>query len=390
MVHAAVGAVAAPCASALAYRFVPNVLAAWVAGLAVAVWHPLVVFVGFYSSEVCYTAALLGGTLLLVRLGETGKGAWAAGVTLAIAFAVRPQILLTLAAFGAVLVLARARNKPLLPARAVAVLALPLALVLVGSAFRYQRLMGEPRLIAAYEPMQRLFGETEVPQIEARWTAPNGEPWTWWFRAAVKPPPSPETTESFEGFVADRAILEGRRRLEGVPWTTRVARRFRNVTFLVAKNLPWPESEARAGFRGYLQRRFARAVYVVLALALIGLVDLRRHALAGVLVGIHLATIVLVAFLYLGEAGYRVPYDPFFLVLATAGVFRLHAPIVRLFELLSPRFGALRPRPSERDARRASSRPSAALVARSRPHHSDSVECQAARSPSGKTARAHR
>ncbi|MBX3193341.1 MAG: hypothetical protein KF819_40540 [Labilithrix sp.] len=330
--HAVVGAIAAPCAAALAARFVPGRLAALVAGLAVALWHPHVVYGGYFSSEIWFASVSLLATLFLVRHAEGRRGAVAGGLFLAIAFVIRPQVLLTCAIVGAVIVVARFRGRRLLPLSpgALAALLIPLGIVMAASSVRLHRLTGRWGTIAAYEPVQRLFGATDVAKVESTWTAPNGDRWTWWFNPTTKGIPTPATTERFEGFIADpeliRAIQE--RRLEGVGSRTRLARMVDNVLLLV-DNVPWPEKDNPVRVRRLLQKNYKGALFVVLALALFGVWPLRRRPLPGLLVGGQLATIVLVAALYLGEARYRVPYDPLLIVVAVVGLWTLGGLAVR-------------------------------------------------------------
>jgi Dolichyl-phosphate-mannose-protein mannosyltransferase len=339
--HALVGAIAAPCAAMLAVRFTRSRLAAAVAGIAVALWHPHVVYSGFFSSEIWFTSATLLSTVCLVRAAERSSAsgarsfpsALAAGLFLALAFVVRPQVLLTtLLAFG-VVALARLRRRRVLPLSrgALALLLIPLALAMGASSLRYHRLTGRYGLIAANESVQRLFGATDVAKIESTWTAPNGDRWTWWFNPTTKHIATPATTEKFEGFVADPDIL-GRiqkRRLAGVSTGARVRRMVDNVKLLVVRNVPWPEEERKTPARVALQRGYARALLVVLVLAAIGLASLRRHPTAALLVVSQIATIVIVAALYLGEARYRVPYDPLLIVLATSGLFTVGGFLLR-------------------------------------------------------------
>jgi Dolichyl-phosphate-mannose-protein mannosyltransferase len=332
--HAAVGALAAPCAAALTARFTRSRAAALVGGLAVALWHPHVVYSGFFSSEIWFTSTTLLATVFLVRHSEEGRGALAAGVFLAAAFVVRPQVLLTTLLVALVLVLARLGGKRLVPLSrgAIAALLVPLAFAVVVSSVRFHRLTGRFGLIAANESVQRLFGATDVAKVEATWTAPNGDRWTWWFNPSTKGIATPATTERFEGFVSDREILARiqERRLAGVSAGARLRRMVDNVLLLAVRNVPWPEDEIKLRWRQKLQRGYARALLVILGLALLGLGSLRRHPVAGVLVTAQLATIAIVGALYLGEARYRVPYDPFLLVLAVSGTWRVHSTIVRM------------------------------------------------------------
>jgi hypothetical protein len=163
--------------------------------------------------------------------------------------------------------------------------------------------------------------------VEAQWSAPNGDRWAWLFGSS-KPIDGPATdanTERFEGFIADAEILERirRRRLEGVPLTRRLRRLADNASLLVARSVPWPEVHRRERWRRQLQRGFANWLFPVLGLAALGLFSLRRHPAAALAIRAHLGTILFVGTFYLGEARYRVPYDPLLLVLATVGLWRI-------------------------------------------------------------------
>ena len=330
--HAAIGAIAAPCASALTARFVPGRRAALLAGTAVALWHPHVVYSGYFSSEIWFTSATLLATVFLVRHAEGRPGAIAGGIFLGLAFAIRPQVLLTCAIVAPLLVLARLRGKRLLPRSSGALVAilLPLALLMAASSARFHRLTGRWGLIAASDSVQRLFGATDVAKLESTWTAPNGDRWTWWYNPTTKGIATPATTETFEGFIADREIIAAiqERRLEGVGIGARLRRMVDNVRLLV-DNVPWPEKDTRIRPRRVLQNNYRGAVFVVLGLALFGLWPLRRHAVAGLLVTAQLATILVVAALFLGEARYRVPYDPLFIVVAVVGLWAIAGFVVR-------------------------------------------------------------
>ncbi|MDB4940500.1 MAG: hypothetical protein JWP97_34 [Labilithrix sp.] len=332
LVHAAVGALAAACAALLTARFTGSRAWVLVSGLVVALWHPHVVYAGFFSSEIWFSAAILIFSVLLVRRFERGGHAghgWAAGLALAVAFAVRPQILMTCGMIGALVALGWLRRpftRPRGGAVGVMRLALPflvpVLVTMAGSAVRYHRLSGELGLIASNEPAQRLFGETSVGKIESHWVAPDGAAWSWWVSPHTKQPLRPEHVVRYEGFVYDKHLLEQirRDRLRGVTWRARAARMVDNVALLAVRNLPWPEDDfRRIPVRLRLQRFFARALQPLLVLAAGGLLFLGRHGVARIVLLTQLVTIVSVAALYLGEARYRVPYDPFLVVVAVVG-----------------------------------------------------------------------
>jgi hypothetical protein len=249
-----------------------------------------------------------------------------AGLLVAFSFCVRPQILLTVAMLGGVLAIAWMRRASWRPRGGVAVLAVllvPLAIAMTFSSVRFHRLTGRFGLIAAYEPAQRLFGETNVGKIEASWIAPNGDRWGYWFSPHTKQPLKPEHVVYINGFICDpEKIAEIRaQRLRGVSLRARIARMIDNVELLAVRNVPWPEDDfRRIPYRARLQRVFADILLGVLGFAVLGLFSLGRHRAAGVVIGIHLVTIVGVAAVYLGEARYRVPYDPIIIIVATIGV----------------------------------------------------------------------
>jgi hypothetical protein len=330
--HAFVGAIPAACAVLLTARFVTSRAAIAFAGMAVALWHPHIVYTGFFSSEIWFTAALWIFTMGFVRHCEGQKGALAAGLALAVCFVVRPQILLTCMMIAMVIVVPRWRSR-FRPQRGWgwAAIIVPLAAAMIFSSVRLHQLTGKYGLIAAYQPVQRLFGETNVGKIEANWITAKGVPYTYWFSPRTKQPLQPEHVVHIEGFICDPEIIASIRkeRLHGVPWSARIKRMIDNVGLLAIGNEPWPEDDFRADpRRARLQKFFGRATLVMIPLAFVGLFFLRRHFVAQLLVWANLATIVIVAALYLGEARYRVPYDTFALVAATVALHRACAAVV--------------------------------------------------------------
>jgi hypothetical protein len=210
----------------------------------------------------------------------------------------------------------------------------PLSVAVAGSSLRLYRLTGYYGLIAAYEPMQRVFGETDVGRLDVSWIA-NGAPHGFYFAPRTKEPIRPEHVEHMRGFIADPVLLAQirARRLRGVPMTRRVARMIDNVELLALRNLPWPEDDfiARDRRRFRLQQFFGRATLVMIPLAVYGLFCLRRHFVGKLLVWAHLITPIYVAAFYLGEARYRVPYDTFAIVAATAALFTIGRSVALTF-----------------------------------------------------------
>ncbi len=330
LVHAFVGAVAAPCAVLLAARYTSSKGTLLFIGTCVALWHPQIVYSGYFMSEIWFTCANSIAVLFFVRASEArrdkhviGNGL-VAGVAMAIAFVVRPQSILTYVLIAAGVLLLRPRNTAFRHGlgsivRPAIAIALPIAIAVGISSHRFHRLNGRFGLIASYEPIQRLFGETSVGRLEASWQAPNGDRWTWWFSPPTKAPVAPQDVERMEGFIADPekiAVIRAKR-MQGVGLGMRLRRMRRNLSLLLVDNLTWPENETNhPRWRPELQRLFANITLGLVPIAAGGLLFLKRHPILSVLLLANFATLIVTAAFYLGEVRYRVPYDSFLFVLA--------------------------------------------------------------------------
>jgi hypothetical protein len=304
---------------------------AWVPfalGVVVAVWQPIVWCAGFFLSEVPYLALLYLNAWLCVRFVETKRSGWLLGLTGAVLFAVRPQFILTFAllALAYLWSMRRRLSRRSLWRRAARVL-VPWALVLAFSVGRFHHLTGTWGLISENSQLNRLFSDTTVGRVEGRWTAPNGDAWSF----TVQPPTKPRMNERevvvIPGYFADPKLLAPVRaahlRDKTMGW--RVYRAFDNVRLLWDKNNPWPEDErARSGLRGAAQEAFNQvARWAVIPLAVLGVLVLRRPSAPLLVVLAHLVTLVVLSMFFLPEARYRVPYDPFLILLAIAGLGRV-------------------------------------------------------------------
>ncbi len=324
-----VGAIPAACAPLLAARFTTSKVACVAVGVLVAFWHPLVVFSGIFSSEIWFTAAILLACLWLARASEGRGGVLAAGAAFAFAYVLRPQALATfLLILAGYALLRRVRGK--IDMRRLAVFALPFALAVAGSAWRYHRLTHEWGLIASNGSLNRLLGETDVRRVDAEWTAPDGSRWTWWFQPPIgKALGTPESVR-IEGFIGDGKILDELRiaRTKNMPWTRRLLRMADNETYLFARNPIWPEGSIAKpiAWRRELLEGFAIATWPLIVLALFGLPRLRRHRAAAIPILANLATPIAIAVLYVPESRYRVPYDPLLIVLAVLAPGTLRRP----------------------------------------------------------------
>jgi len=333
IVHAFVGGLAAPCVVYLTSRLVrarPTMVFATITGLVAALWQPQITYVGFFMSEIWFTAALLIAGCLFVRQAESRSSlaALGAGVAASAAFVIRPQVILTLAIVAVFTLALRRKERPSLSK--LTLLAAPILLTLAFSSYRLHSLSGTWGLISENGPLMRVFGETEVGRVESRWVTPTGVQYGAWYAAGLRKPFTEANTVRYNGYQGDAAILNGIReeRLKGVPVSARVRRASENVKALVLQNFPNPEADFHGDItRLKLSRVFRKILYWVLGFAVIGLFAIVRPKTtstaagfaAGVIVVANLLTVVALPLTFYTEARYRVPYDPFILVAAAVG-----------------------------------------------------------------------
>ncbi len=315
------GAAVAPCAMLLAARIAPRLWVAVALGVVVALWHPLLAFSGFFSSEQLYAALLALSAWLLVRHVETGRNAIALGVATALAYLVRPPVLLTvvaLAAVGAYLLVQRPAGAPSLrPRRLARSLGIVGAAVVFG-ALRYHNLSGRYGLISDNSAMQRLFADTDYGKVRS---SDKG-----FFFAPPSKVQTGETRElSFPGYVGNPEPMERARLAEVARMTfgARVRRALSNVTLLFVRNELWPEGTHLG--TGWRRSSYRASHFVLLALvcplSLLGLVSTAwRPRTALVVAAAHVLTALVAAAFFCGEARYRVPYDAFLMVVALEGI----------------------------------------------------------------------
>lgn len=310
-----------------AARFFKNAAAPGLLGLLFAVWQPIIWCTGFFLSEVPYLPLLFLNAWLCLRFVENKHGGFLLGLSGAVLFAIRPQFILTFGLLGLVQLWSDRRvifrRRTLLR---YAQIALPWVAVLAFSMGRFHRLTGHYGLISENGQLNRVFADTTIGRVEGRWLAPNGDIWTF----NVEPPCKPRMNEMevvrIAAYMGDGELLNSIRRshLEGKSTWWRIHRALDNVRLLWDKNDPWPEHDrARGrGMRAFSQRWFNEAArWVLIPLACLGVFVLRRRA-AMIVVLAHLLTLVILSMFFLAEARYRVPYDPFLFVLASAGTWR--------------------------------------------------------------------
>jgi hypothetical protein len=338
--HALVGAIPAACAPVLTVRLLPRRWAAALVGGLVALWVPQVCFAGFFLSEIWFSAAIALHACLTTCNWKRPSAGLAGGLISAVAFVVRPQFLLTWAIEMAVRTLLLVRRRGVRAAtRALPWLLLPMVVAITASSLRLHRLSGHWGLIAE-SGLNRVWADTDICRVEAQWHAPNGEEKNYTFAPPAKQPCRAGGTVSFTGFIADPDILGAIRRehLQGVSWPHRLSRMLGNARLLIDKNLPWPESNYRdPPWRAALQESFARAFkFVVLPLCVLGLVLGPRNGTTLILAA-NLATVVVAAAVFFGEARYHVPYDPFAILLAVVGSHEVYRRAISLVRLLQQR-----------------------------------------------------
>ncbi len=342
VVHALVGAVPAACMVPLTLRLLPSLTAAGAVGVIVAFWQPQIVFVGFFLSEIWFSALIALHALLSARRATNRVRSCAIGLLSATAFVVRPQFLLTWLLDTCAHAVSRFRRRG--PRAALALLAwmaVPMVIAIAVSSVRLHRLSGQWGLISANASLNRLFADTDVCRVEATYTSPGGARLGWVFSPPAKDPCDDEDVARFDGFIGDPKLLEPirRQRLRGVSWIDRVTRAVRNVELLAVRNDLFPENGYEENpFRRDLQRGFASVVlFGILPLCVVGLV-LGRPDRLKFLVLANFAAVVVAAARYYGETRYRVPYDPFAILFAVVGVYELGARAVALARRLASRF----------------------------------------------------
>lgn len=331
-VHALVGAIPVAVVALLVARLCSSRVIVLLASLLAAVWQPQVAYAGFFMSEIWFTAAIALASIFFVHAFEDRRErrwpALASGLFAAGAFVIRPQVVLTIAlvvVLGTALTGMGRRGRRLRGRllRRAAVALVPFVVVMGLSSYRLHRLSGRWGLVSENGPLMRLFGETDVARVEATWTTPSGQRFYAWYAAGLKKPYTDANTFRFEGYVGDPEIL-GRERAERLARTTigtRIDYAAKNLTSLAWRSFPFPEGDFHNGsrFRLELSRAFRKTLYVLLALAGVGIWAMRRRGPAAVAVIANLATVVTLPVFFYTEARYRVPYDPFVIVAAAVG-----------------------------------------------------------------------
>lgn len=332
IIQSIASAVPAVCVVYLTARVVQSRWWIVLAGFTAAFWQPSVVHAGFFMSELWYSAFLVPGTLYFARYLEGKSGAFRAGLFLAIATVVRPQVLLTFGIVGGLLVVReltrplRTSRRPKGTLRDWVHFAVPIVLILGLSAARFHRYTNRWGLVSENGAINRVFGATHIGRVEAYWNYGGGR-YGAWYTPPAKSPVKRQDAVVFEGYIGEEGILDRIREEHYARENTEqhIRRMHRNTKMLIYRHI-FPEDDfamnGQHPNRAWLQRTFRSILIDMLPIGFFGAVAMlvrRRHRLMGLLVLSHAVTLVIVAALYFAEARMRMPYDPFLITSAAAG-----------------------------------------------------------------------
>ncbi|HET6582970.1 MAG TPA: hypothetical protein VFG69_05980, partial [Nannocystaceae bacterium] len=314
-------------------------------GLAVLAWHPNMSNAGYFLSETPFLCFALAATLGLVALLQDGgwKPAITAGLTGAVAFAVRPQCAMFFALAFATWIVVRRRAPQVRVVRLVAV-GLPLLFTLLFSFWRFHAHTGYGPGIAENANMNLTAGRchnvvtqafrsendlarsdrkhntrdgrrVSIPNFRVAWKLPDGHP------LALRPVLGHESIK-FVGFIGDPEIhREIRRRCyaeTGLWGQVRIS--FVDLMLSWFVDRQWPEMErGRERFLGVLDGYRTVFQIFVLVPSLVGvgyaIARLRRRPELA-LVAWQVVNYMVLAAIFFGTLRLRSPYDPYAIILA--------------------------------------------------------------------------
>ena len=150
------GATAVPLIMLISRRTVSHLAGSVLAGLFVALWHPVVAMHGYFLSEVPFIPLLLASHWLWLRFVQTGRGGPIASIVSGVAFTIRPQVLL----FVALVSVWGAFRHPEHGRRWLRAL-MPLALILAFTSGRMYSQTGRWGMISANDKVGRFFADTD-------------------------------------------------------------------------------------------------------------------------------------------------------------------------------------------------------------------------------------
>lgn len=353
----------------------------WVApaaGLFMVVYYPLIAVGGYILSELPYSFCLTLSVLLLVRIVDEGRprDAWLLGLMLGLGTIIRSQLTLSVALVGLLWLgmHLRGRKHPSpyarLDWRMLARVAVPLVLILSGSAIRFTANTGRLGLVSDNSSINLVFGRCHNKGIYSRPDeAGHGT-------VRFSPPPLiqleihsanhpdalihsrsiwadyPEPVAGVPGFAVDKLGCKRRKCyqpgseieysgyigdeqihkqivracIERGGWGRQAYYSLTHWVLLWHQNLMWPD-QANPQPRSSVQREtwrhrqmvwghVHRAVLMVPALLALGFVFAPRRRPKQALVALNLWALLIVAAIWIGGIRFRVPYDPLIVALA--------------------------------------------------------------------------
>ncbi|MCA9718885.1 MAG: phospholipid carrier-dependent glycosyltransferase [Myxococcales bacterium] len=313
----------------------------WVApalGLILVFYYPLISLGGYMLSETPFALCLLAATNYLVRLAHEGRSrhAWLAGLFVALAVTIRPQVMISAAVFGALWLVYRRGPLRRITLRHLVCLAIPVALILGYSSYRLHFHTERRGLVSENGQFNLTFGRCHARKIMS---TPNDRyrsrimfgpppliqlehrekraPGSW---IQLEPSLGPELV--FPGYISDKEVLGGYirqcMRNEGVAGQLKYS--VINVMLLVGYNTMWPDSGQQ--YWRHTATKWGRwHIYAFTFPAILALLLAfrRKNAAHEGLVAVHVWALILLAAVFFGGTRFRCPYDPFIILLALEG-----------------------------------------------------------------------
>jgi len=317
----------------------------WVApavGLVLVFDYPLISLGGYFLSEIPFAVGMAIATWLLLRMIDEGRtrDAWLAGLAIAFALVMRPQILLSvLLVFVFWLVVRKLAPRVVgklhlgLFVRA----AVPIVLVLGFSAVRLHHHTGRWGLISENGTFNQVFGRCHNVKIIAlpdkagrSRTSFGPPPLIQLQKRSVRAPgewpqlePIIEENFYYHGYIGDSEILrEYMKQCVAEGGLLKQAEfALVHVLMLWRYNIIWPDSgKSQWQAVALLWGKIHTATFAIPA-ALFAFVVLwpRRHPKLA-FVALHLWAMFAVAALYFGDVRLRTPYDPYLMLIALEGL----------------------------------------------------------------------
>lgn len=341
ILYAFLGAGAVAYSYLLARRMTRSVVLSRIVGVVLVVYYPWISLGGYVLSEPPFALFLGLATYHGLLLADRGRArdAWLFGAGVATAAVFRPQILVALPLYGLHFLLRRRawRFPNAAAPRLLLAVALPIVLVLGVSAVRMRFHVGKLGLISNNGPLNFAFGRCHAtsinsiaPDRKGSYTPPSLGALARWEEkhpdSLVKLHPAMGAKLYFDGHMWDATPLYWMAtecvRAAGIGRQVEYAAT--HVVLLWGYNTIWPDSVSPPRFRIPMEVASALHAAFVLPGAILGLaVAFRRRHARGMLAGLHVVGLVVVAVLYFGDTRLRAPYDGVLVLLAVMAYARV-------------------------------------------------------------------